>query len=105
MKNKDIINYAQESLLKAGAQKAKCILTKKEKNELNVASGEISLFRTPFDTNLSLTAIIDDKKGTISLKRDLRIFGFSGRNLDMGSRSRSGDTLLFFKLKKFSNKT
>ena len=65
MKNREIINYAQKSLLKAGAQKTTCILTKKEKNELNVASGEISLFRTTFDTNLSLTAIIDDKKGSI----------------------------------------
>jgi PmbA protein len=69
MKNKEILLYAQETLLKAGAQKAKCSLTKKEKNELNVASGEISLFRTTFDTNLSLTAIVDDKKGTISLNK------------------------------------
>ena len=69
MKDKEIIIYAQESLLKAGAQKTKCILTKKEKNELNVASGEISLFRTTFDTNLSLTAIIDDKQGSISLNK------------------------------------
>ena len=69
MKNKEILLYAQETLLKAGAQKTKCSLTKKEKNELNVASGEISLFRTTFDTNMSLTAIVDDKKGTISLNK------------------------------------
>ena len=69
MKNKEILLYAQETLLKAGAQKAKCSLTKKEKNELNVASGEISLFRTTFDTNLNLTAIVDDKKGTISINK------------------------------------
>lgn len=69
MNNKEILIYAQDSLLKAGAQKTKCILTKKEKNELNVASGEISLFRTTFDTNLSLTAIIDDKQGSVSLNK------------------------------------
>ena len=69
MNNKEILIYAQNSLLKAGAQKTKCILTKKEKNELNVASGEISLFRTTFDTNLSLTAIIDDKQGSVSLNK------------------------------------
>ena len=69
MNNKEILLYAQETLIEAGAQKTKCILTKKEKNELNVASGEISLFRTTFDTNLILTAIVDDKKGTISLNK------------------------------------
>jgi PmbA protein len=69
MKNKEKLLYAQETLLKAGAQKTKCSLSKKEKNELNVASGEISLFRTTFDTNLSLTAIVDDKKGTISINK------------------------------------
>ena len=69
MNNKEILIYAQDSLLKAGVQKTKCILTKKEKNELNVASGEISLFRTTCDTNLSLTAIIDDKQGSVSLNK------------------------------------
>ncbi|MCK5050161.1 MAG: TldD/PmbA family protein [Candidatus Cloacimonetes bacterium] len=69
MNNKEILIYAQNTLLKVGAQKTKCILTKKEKNELNVASGEISLFRTTFDTNLSLTAIIDNKQGSISLNK------------------------------------
>ncbi len=69
MNNKEMLIYAQESLLSTGAQKTKCILTKTEKNELNVAAGEISLFRTTFDTNLNLTAIIDDKQGTISLNK------------------------------------
>ncbi len=69
MNNKQILIYAQDTLLKAGAQKTKCILTKREKNELNVVSGEISLFRTTFDTNLGLTAIIDDKQGSISINK------------------------------------
>ncbi|MDP8204700.1 MAG: TldD/PmbA family protein [Candidatus Tenebribacter mawsonii] len=69
MNNKEILIYAQDTLLKAGAQKTKCILTKREKNELNVVSGEISLFRTTFDTNLSLTAIIDDKRGSVSINK------------------------------------
>ncbi|MEA2104893.1 MAG: TldD/PmbA family protein [Candidatus Cloacimonadota bacterium] len=67
MNNKEIIRYAQASLLKAGAQKTKCNLIKKEKQEFNVAAGEISLFRTTFDTNLYLTALVDDKKGTVTL--------------------------------------
>lgn len=69
MNNKEILIYAQDTLLKAGAQKTKCLLTKKEKNELNVVSGEISLFRTTYDTNLSLTAIIDFKQSSVSINK------------------------------------
>ncbi len=65
MKNIDLIKYAENALLKAGAEKVQCHLRKSEKNELNVASGEINLFRTTFNTNLYLTGILKNKKGTL----------------------------------------
>ena len=60
----NILKYAQYSLLKAGAEKVQCSLSKSEKHELNVAAGEVSLFRTTFNNNLSLTGILQDKKGS-----------------------------------------
>ena len=67
MKNIDIIQYAHDALLKAGAEKVQCVLRKSEKHELNVAAGEINLFRTTFNTNLSLTGILKNKKGSITI--------------------------------------
>jgi PmbA protein len=66
---KHIINYAKNAILKAGADKAAVTLVKTEKHELNVASGEISLFRTTFDTNLYLSGILEDKKGSSTINK------------------------------------
>ena len=63
----NILKYARESLLKAGAEKVQCSLQKSEKHELNVAAGEISLFRTTFNNNLTLTGILQDKKGSTTI--------------------------------------
>ena len=65
----NLLKHAQESLLKAGADKVQCSLTKSEKHELNVAAGEISLFRTTFNNNLSLTGILQDKKGSTTINK------------------------------------
>lgn len=67
MKNK--IEYARNAILKAGAEKAECTLIKKEKHELNVVSGEISLFRTTFDTNLNLNGISENKEGSSTINK------------------------------------
>jgi len=66
---KNIINIAREAILKAGAEKAECTLMKKEKHELNVAAGEISLFRSTFDNNLNLSGILEAKKGSITINK------------------------------------
>ncbi len=65
----NILKYAQESLFKSGAEKVQCSLTKSEKHELNVVAGEISLFRTTFNNNLSLTGILQDKKGSTTINK------------------------------------
>ena len=63
----NILKYAQESLLKAGAEKVQCSLQENEKDELNVAAGEVKLFRTTFDNNLTLTGILKNKKGSTTI--------------------------------------
>ena len=69
MKNIEIIQYAQDILLKVGTEKVQCSLKKSEKNELNIDSGEMSLFRTTFNNNLTLTGILKDKKGSITINK------------------------------------
>ncbi|MFC1849026.1 TldD/PmbA family protein [candidate division CSSED10-310 bacterium] len=69
MMNREIVQFTMESLLKAGADKAQCLLKKSEKSELNVEWGDVSLFRTTFDTSLDMTAILQSKKGSLSLNK------------------------------------
>ena len=69
MKNIEIAKSALKALLEAGAEKAQCSLKKSEKHELNVSSGEISLFRTTFDNDLSLMGILENKKGSLLINK------------------------------------
>jgi PmbA protein len=65
----NIARYCLNEIQEKGAQKAFCSFLNTEKHELNVASGEISLFRTNFDTKLYLMGIKDDRKGTITINK------------------------------------
>jgi len=70
MKNsREIAGYCVETLLKAGLQKSECTLRQTRKDELNLDSGEISLLRTTDDTSITLTGILDDKEGSISINK------------------------------------
>lgn len=69
MENREILRYCIDEMKKAGAEKAQCLLKDVEKEELNVEFGEIDLLRTTYDTNLNLTAILDNKKGTVSINQ------------------------------------
>ncbi|MCD4700847.1 MAG: TldD/PmbA family protein [Candidatus Aegiribacteria sp.] len=66
---RDITEYCVEALRKAGLQKSECLLLDTLKDELNIDSGEISLLRTIDNTSLTLTGILDDKEGTISINK------------------------------------
>jgi len=66
---RSLAQYGLDALLRAGAEKAQCNLTLSEKHELNVDSGEISLFRTTFDTKVGLIAIKDNRKGSTSINK------------------------------------
>lgn len=57
------------ALKENGAEKAACTARFTETHEFNVDGGEFSLFRTLFDNNLSMTAICEKKKGSVSINR------------------------------------
>ncbi|HHW19027.1 MAG TPA: TldD/PmbA family protein [Firmicutes bacterium] len=66
---KKLAKSGLDALLKAGAEKAQCLLSLTDKHEMNVDAGELSLFRTTFDTRLSMTAIKGQKKGSSSVNK------------------------------------
>ena len=65
----DIANYCIEQLKQAGAHKSQCAVTFSEKKELNVETGEMSLFRTTFDTNVGMSVIVDQKSGSVAINK------------------------------------
>lgn len=68
-KSTEILNKSCLSLKETGAEKTACDLSHSKTHELNVDGGEISLFRTIFNTELTLTVIKDAKKGTMTTNR------------------------------------
>ena len=69
MNQSDIANYCIEQLKQAGAHKSQCAVTFSEKKELNVATGEMSLFRTTFDNNVGMSVIVDQKSGSVAINK------------------------------------
>jgi len=69
MDRKETVNYCLDSLKKAGADKAACALNISEKKELNVEIGEMTLLRTTFNTNMGISVIKDQKKGSTSINK------------------------------------
>ena len=69
MSNKSIIEYTLEQLKKQGADKSSCSLSSSQKQELNIEHGEMSLFRTTYNSSLSIEAFVDGKKGSTSINK------------------------------------
>ena len=69
MQGKNILEYTIDELKKQGADKVSCSLSNSEKKELNIEHGEMSLFRTTFNSSLSIEAVVDGKKGSTSLNK------------------------------------
>ncbi len=69
MNQLDLANYCIEQLKQAGAYKSECAVTFSEKKELNVETGEMSLFRTTFDTNVGMSVIVDQKSGSVAINK------------------------------------
>ncbi|MCP5023178.1 MAG: TldD/PmbA family protein [bacterium] len=65
--DRNLAESSLEALQKAGADKAQCVLRMTDKSEFTVNSGKIDLLRTTENGSLGLTAIVDGKKGSISL--------------------------------------
>ena len=64
-----IADKALAALKDNGADKAQCAVRFTETHEFNVDGGKFSLFRTLFDNSLTLTAVKDDKKGSVGINR------------------------------------
>ena len=69
MDTREICRYTLEALRKAGADDSAVRARKVRLDELNVLSGEMNLMRTVYTTNISLKAVKDQKKGTVSLNK------------------------------------
>ncbi|MBN1327485.1 MAG: TldD/PmbA family protein, partial [Candidatus Cloacimonetes bacterium] len=69
MNNREILEFTLNKLMQKGAQKAELSLQVSEKEELETASGKLNLFRTTQEKNLNLTALIDDKKGSVQINK------------------------------------
>jgi len=65
--NRSLADSCVEALKAAGADKAQCVLRVMDKSEFTVNAGKIDLLRTTENGSLSLTAILDDKKGSLNL--------------------------------------
>ena len=87
---RDIAEYSLKALKKAGFQKSESLLLCTRKDELNLNSGEISLLRTTEDASLTLTGILNDRKGSITInKTDRRsIDDAASRVLEMAEFSK-----------------
>ena len=72
MDKKETVKYIIDKLLDSGSEKASCRLVNSVKNELNVENGNLSLFRTTYNTDIALTAFKNDKKGIASINKEDR---------------------------------
>lgn len=69
MTDNKTIEYCLGALSNAGADKSQCVLTRSKKYEMNIEAGDITLLRTTLGVNLGLTAIKENKKGSIAINK------------------------------------
>ena len=60
---------AIQAMRDAGAQKAQCAASSSEKQEFNVEKNEFTLFRSTFNSTISMTAPLDGKRASLSINR------------------------------------
>ncbi|MBN2461462.1 MAG: TldD/PmbA family protein [Candidatus Cloacimonetes bacterium] len=69
MRYREAVEFALADLLKKGAAKASCHLEVNRKQEMNIHTGELSLFRTNENASLSLMALAGNKKGSLTINK------------------------------------
>ena len=69
MPNRQIADECISGFMAKGMDKSRVLISDTEVRELYFNNGEISMFRTTFNTSLQLTAIKDDKKGATSTNK------------------------------------
>ena len=74
----NIASVTLAKFVREGVDMARCVATLSEKQEFNVEGGEFSLFRTVFDTKMTLSAYKNHKFGKV------QISSFSDEDIDRG---------------------
>ena len=69
MNPQEAVEYIIETLKKRGAEKVQCSVMDSEKKELNIDAGEMSLFRTTFNSSVGFTIYKDNCKGSTSINK------------------------------------
>lgn len=69
MQSDDVVSIGIEAMTSRGAGKAQAQLVVSEKSELEVEAGQISLLRTTVNARLTLSAIADNRRGSITVNR------------------------------------
>ena len=69
MNPQDSAGYIIDSLKKRGVEKVQCTVMDIEKKELNIDAGEMSLFRTIFNSSVSFTIYKGNRKGSTSINK------------------------------------
>jgi PmbA protein len=69
MNQREAAEFALDELRKAGAERSQVIASASEKQELNVEAGEVFLYRTLINQNLSLRAIRGGKQGSTRVNK------------------------------------
>ena len=72
MSTKELNTYALHALTQSGAEKAEAILTRTEKTEMNLENGALKLIRTTVDHHLRLTALQNQRRGSLLLNKSDR---------------------------------
>jgi len=69
LNSQDTVEYIIETLKKRGTDKVQCTVMDSEKKELNIDAGEMSLFRTTFNSSVGFTIYKDNCKGSTSINK------------------------------------
>lgn len=69
MGTKELNHYALRALEQAGAEKAEAVITRTEKTEMNLENDALKLIRTTVDHHLRLTALQEQRRGSILLNK------------------------------------
>jgi PmbA protein len=69
MENREVIDYCKSQLEKAGIDHSIVVLTQDENSELYFNHGTIAMFRTTFNSNLTITIIDQFKRGSKNINK------------------------------------
>lgn len=69
MSEKDLAHHALAAIIDSGFEKAACRVSSDELHELQAETGEINLFRTNFETEISMSGIRNERRASLSVNK------------------------------------